>query len=47
MNYKGQGINKNKELAFFWYEKAALNGNVVAQNNLAHMYYLGEIVKKD
>lgn len=46
MNYKGLGVNRNNQLAFFWYEKSAQNGNVIAQNNLAHMYYIGDVVKK-
>ena len=48
MNYKGIGVNQNKQLAFFWYDKAAENNNLQAINNLAQMYMLGEGgVKKD
>ena len=48
MNYKGLGVNQNKQLAFFWYEKASDNNNLQAINNLAQMYILGEGgVKKD
>ncbi|MEZ4694661.1 MAG: tetratricopeptide repeat protein, partial [Aliarcobacter sp.] len=38
---------KNQALAFSWYLKAARQGVVVAQNNLATMYYLGQGTKKD
>ncbi len=48
MNYKGLGVNQNKQLAFFWYDKAAESNNLQAINNLAQMYLFGEGgVKKD
>ncbi len=39
--YKGEGIEKNLEMAFHWYQKAAKKGYNVAQNNLAVLYENG------
>ncbi|GBC07421.1 hypothetical protein RclHR1_07450009 [Rhizophagus clarus] len=44
---KGKGIEKNLEKAFYWYQKAAENGNVVAMDNLVICYYNGEGVEKN
>src|SRR5437773_4818974 len=40
--YNGEGTEKNLEKAFYWYQKAAENGNNDAMNNLAYSYYNGE-----
>jgi len=47
MKYSENPTNENLKRAFFWYQKAALNGNTQAMNNLASMYYYGHSVKKD
>ena len=47
MYYYGEGVEKNKKLAFKWYEKAAKQGYTQAQNNLALMYEKGEWVDKN
>ena len=47
MKYSENPTNENLKLAFFWYQKAALNGSTPAMNNLANMYYHGHSVKKD
>ena len=43
----GRGIEKNSEQAFYWYNQAALNGNVFAEHNLADMYLRGDGVEKN
>ncbi|GBC22531.2 kinase-like domain-containing protein [Rhizophagus irregularis DAOM 181602=DAOM 197198] len=43
----GIGIKKDVKKAFYWYEKAANNGNIVAMYNLGHYYKDGDDVKKD
>ncbi|EXX50137.1 hypothetical protein RirG_273700 [Rhizophagus irregularis DAOM 197198w] len=43
----GEGIEKNLEKAFHWYQKAAENGNENAMNNLAICYESGEGIEKD
>lgn len=40
-------VGKSDELAFRWLEKAANQGDVIAQNNVAAMYSKGIWVKKD
>ena len=41
------GVHKNGEQAFYWYEKAASQGNASAQSNVAVLYYHGFGVPKD
>ena len=43
----GEGIEKNLEQAFYWFQKAAENENIKAQCNLATLYYKGEGTKKN
>src|ERR1700752_910776 len=38
----GEGTEKNLEKAFYWYQKAAENGDIDAQYNLALLYKNGE-----
>ena len=45
--HSGDGIEKNLEKAFYWYQKAARQGYSHAQFILAGMYYLGEGVEKN
>lgn len=45
--YEGLGVKKNNHLAFFWTQKAALNGDRDAQYNLGEFYEEGIIVSKD
>lgn len=45
--YHGLGTDKNLKQAFEWYQKSAMQGNVLAQNNLGVMYKNGEAVEKD
>ena len=40
------GIEKDLEKAFYWYQKAAENGNKYAQYNLGRCYENGKGVKK-
>lgn len=40
-------VLKKSRISFFWYEQSAFAGNAYAQNNLGHMYFVGEGVKKD
>lgn len=47
MKYNNNISEKSLKRAFFWYEKAAKQGNLPAMNNLANMYYHGQTVKKD
>jgi TPR repeat protein len=47
MKYSETPTKENLDLAFFWYQKAANNGNTAAMNNLANMYYHGQSVRKD
>jgi len=39
---KGKGTEKDLEMAFYWYRKAAESGYSVAQNNLGLLYEKGE-----
>ncbi|GBC47663.2 kinase-like domain-containing protein [Rhizophagus irregularis DAOM 181602=DAOM 197198] len=43
----GIGIEKDLKKAFYWYEKAANNGNIIAKHNLGDCYLNGNGVKKD
>ena len=45
--YKGEGIEKNLEKAFYWYQKAAESGFEIAQNNFALLYKNGEGTEKN
>ncbi len=47
MKYSEHPTKANLDLAFYWYQKAANNGNTAAMNNLANMYYHGQSVQKD
>jgi TPR repeat protein len=38
----GEGAEKNLENAFYWYQKAAENDNIVAMYNLAICYENGD-----
>ena len=42
MYYNGEGTLVDKKQAFYWYTKAAEQGDAAAQLNLALMYYAGE-----
>ena len=33
--------------AFYWYQKAAVNGDIKAQSDLGSLYYNGEGTEKD
>ena len=43
----GNGVEKDYEIAFKWYQEAANQGLSAAQSNLAHMYEKGYGVSKD
>ena len=43
----GLGVDKNINIAVYWYERSAANGDSKAQNNLGHLFYEGYEVKKD
>jgi len=43
----GLGVEKNINIATFWYEKAAANGDSKAQNNLGHLLYEGKEIQKN
>ena len=45
MYYNQLANNDSLKQAFFWYSKAAKNGNIAAINNLGNMYYFGQSVK--
>ncbi len=42
----GKGTEKNLEKAIYWYNKAAENGNKLAQYNFGRIYRLRKIIKK-
>lgn len=42
MYQEGKGVPKNHKQAIYWYEKAAKQGSVSAQNNLGVMYEYGD-----
>ena len=44
---RGRGVAKDEQQAIAWFRKAAEQGHVKAQNNLANRYFLGKGVKKD
>jgi TPR repeat protein len=44
---KGEGTDKNFELAFYWFQKAANNGETSAQYNLGLCYEFGFGVRKN
>ena len=44
---QGQGVTKDRKIAFTWYRKAADNGNAEAQYKLGLYYESGEVVSKD
>ena len=44
---KGMGVKKDLKMAFYWYEKAANNGNMIAMYNLGLFYENGFSVEKD
>ena len=46
MYEKGDGIVQDETEAARWYEKAAVQGKVTAQNNLGRLYHLGIGVSK-
>ncbi|WP_392562268.1 tetratricopeptide repeat protein [Orbus sturtevantii] len=43
----GQGVEPDLPKAFEWYQKAAAQGNALAQTNLAYFYLMGIVVDKD
>jgi hypothetical protein len=47
MYHQAQGVRKNMELAIKWWEKAALQGHVLAQLNLGRLYAIGDDVPHD
>lgn len=47
MYEKGQGVTKNMELAFKWYQKAAHQGHALAQLNMGRLYLAGVSVPLD
>lgn len=44
---EGDGVAKDARKAVEWYRKSAIQGNGLAQNNLALNYYYGKGVKRD
>jgi TPR repeat protein len=47
MYENGQGVQKNMQLAFKWYEKAAHQGHALAQLNMGRLYLAGMSVPRD
>ncbi|GBC14530.2 kinase-like domain-containing protein [Rhizophagus irregularis DAOM 181602=DAOM 197198] len=45
--YNGKEMGKNLEKAFYWFQKAAENGDIAAMNNLAKCYENGEGTEKN
>jgi hypothetical protein len=46
--YKGEGVMKNYDTAFVWFEKAANQGHVESQHQMGHIYEYGvALVGKD
>jgi len=43
----GKETQKNLEESFYWHQKAAENGKINAQYNLASLYYNGEGTEKN
>ena len=44
---KGEGAEKNLYEVFYWYQKAAENGDSNAQYNFALLYHRGEETEKN
>ena len=44
---KGRNIIKNAKYAFYWFKKAANQGNIAAQYNVWFSYLIGDGVEKD
>jgi hypothetical protein len=47
MYFNGQGVEQDYRLAGRWFQKAAMQGSVEGQFNLAEMYYHGRGMKQD
>ncbi|MBL1277153.1 MAG: sel1 repeat family protein [Ectothiorhodospiraceae bacterium] len=47
MYQQGQGVNKDMTLALRWWEKSALQGNMLAQMSLGRLYARGNDVDRD
>jgi len=45
--HTGQGVKKDYQKAFYWYKKAAEQGNPTSQANLGVMYAKGTGTKQD
>ncbi|MDU0356395.1 tetratricopeptide repeat protein [Paraglaciecola aquimarina] len=43
----GQGVAQNHQLAAYWFEKAALQGDAISQNRLGKLYERGLGVNQD
>ena len=43
----GKGVNKDYSKVFYWYQKAAEQGDSLAQLNLGIMYQYGKGVEED
>ncbi len=44
---KGKGVAKNATHAFYWYQRAAKQGNLLAQYNVWYAYLIGEGTQAD
>ena len=44
---KGEGIEQDKQKSFYWYSRAAEQGNAVAQHNLGVNYSYGNGIEQD
>ncbi|KAJ3440749.1 activator of c kinase protein 1-related [Anaeramoeba flamelloides] len=47
MYLEGNGVEKNKEVAFQWFKKSAKNNEITGMNNLAIAFHTGKGVKKN
>ena len=47
MYYNGDGVEQDKEQAEYWYTKAAEQGDISVQFDLALMYCIGDGVEQD
>src|SRR5690554_116419 len=45
--FRGEGVRQSYADALEWFKKAALQGDIHAQNNLASMYLNGQGVRQD
>ena len=45
--YQGEGVPIDYDKAFYWYKKAADQGEAIAQKNLGLLYYYGEGVTQN